>query len=154
MAGGEAISTEVPSQTKQVREFDSHVAPNAGDGSPPAQIFIGELINHCFAKAAFVIENIMCNADAIGHGARIANVLPCAAAAHPTDSLAMIIQLERDPDRFCSRARRKGCNHRRIDSAGHGDNDPARLRRAVELEKIEHDEALSQQSVAEHRAQF
>ena len=46
----------------------------------PRGIFVGESVDHAVAEAAFIIEHIMRNAEPVGDGLGVVDVLPRAAA--------------------------------------------------------------------------
>ena len=89
-----------------------------------------------------MVKNIVSNAKAIGNRAGIADILARTAASGTLDGTAMIIKLERDPNRFSARLRGKGGHHRRINSARHRDNNALWCIAALQLKQIVHDERL------------
>ena len=117
MASRETVRAEYPCQAEKIREFRTHIAPDAGNRRSPAQIFVGKSVNHIGAEAGFVIEDIMRNAEPIADGAGIANVAAGTAAARPADRLAMIVELERNPDRLGAGGRRERGHYRAVDAA-------------------------------------
>ncbi len=139
MAGGEAIGAKIAGEREQIGEFRPHIAFDAGNGRASGEIFVGEIVDHRVAKAAFMVEHIMRDAQPIAHRARVANVAARATAARPAHRLAMVVELQRDADRFRPGPRRQRRDHRTVDAARHGDDDPPRRNRAVEL-KIAHRE--------------
>ena len=81
MAGRQAIGAELAREGDQVGELHALVAQRAGHGRPPARIFVGEAVDHAVAEAAFVIEHIMGDAEPVGDGLGVVNVLAGAAAS-------------------------------------------------------------------------
>ena len=81
MAGREAIGAEIAGDAEQIGELHPLVAAHARDRRAPGDIIVGEAIDHAVAEAALIIEHIMRDAEPVGDGARIADVLPGAAAA-------------------------------------------------------------------------
>src|SRR3546814_4011230 len=75
MAGCEAVGAQVPGELEQVGELHPHVAAHAGDRGSSVQIFVGELVDHGVAKAAFMIADMMREAQPVGDRARVANIL-------------------------------------------------------------------------------
>ncbi len=65
----------------------------------------------------------MRDAEFVGDGARIANVLSRAAAAGAADGGAMIVELERHADRFGTAGRGERGDDRTVDAARHGNDD-------------------------------
>ena len=78
--------------------------------------------------------DIMRDAEAVAHRARVADVAARAAAAGAADRLAMIVELERDADRLRARARGERRHDGRIDPARHGDNDALAREIGAQLE--------------------
>ena len=93
MAGGQAIGAQFLRQREQVGKLYPHVAANAGNRGSPVQIFIGEAIDHRITEAAFVVEDIMRDAERIGDAARVANILSCATGPRASRCFAVIIKL-------------------------------------------------------------
>src|SRR3546814_2393519 len=71
--------------------FRSH----ARDRRPSAKIFVGELVDHRVAETAFMVIDMMREAQPVGDRARVANILSGAAGADALRLRAMIIELER-----------------------------------------------------------
>ena len=93
MAGTKAICTQFPREAEKIGEFHAHIASHARNRRPARHIFIGEMVDHRFAKAAFMVKNIMRNAKLIGDGACVAYVLSGAACPCPFYGATMIIKL-------------------------------------------------------------
>src|SRR3546814_12715972 len=91
------------------------VATHAGDRSPPVQIFVGELVDHRVAKAAFMIVDMVRETQPVGNRARVADILPGTAGADPLRLGAMIVTLQSHPDPLCARPRGKRPAHPRND---------------------------------------
>ena len=72
--------------------------------------------------------------EPVGDRLGVVNVLPRAARARPLDRLAMIVELERDPDHLRAGARGERGRDRAVDPARHGDDDAGLTRRAAKLE--------------------
>ena len=134
MAGREAIGAEFARQREQVGELHPLVAADAGDRRPPARIFVGEPLDHPLAEAAFIVEDIMGDAEPVGDGACVADVLAGAAGAGAPDRLAMIVELQRHPDHLGAGARGERGHDRAVDAARHGDDDSGLAAGPVELE--------------------
>src|SRR3546814_8897928 len=85
--------------------------------------------------ARFVVEDVMRDAQPVAHRARVADVAARAARARAAHRLAVVVELERHPDRLrAARVRERG-HHRAVDAARHGDDDAAasRIRAALEI---------------------
>ena len=91
MAGRQAIGAQVARDLEKVGELHAHIAFDAGDRRAPGHIFIGKVGDHRIAKPAFIIKDIMGNADAVGDRARVANILPRATAPRAADRRAMVV---------------------------------------------------------------
>ena len=133
MAGGEAIGAKLAREVDQIDELHPLVARCARDRRPAAGIFVGEAVDHAGAEAAFVIEHVMGDAEAVGDGLGIVNVLAGAARARALRGLALIVELERDPDHLRAGARGECGRDRTVDAARHGDDDPGAACRAAKL---------------------
>ena len=120
----QAIGAQLTRQRKQVGELHPHIAPHARDRRPPGQIFVGELLHHRVAKAAFMIMDMMLKPQPIGDRARIPNILPRTTSADALGLGAMIIELQRDADHLGPRFRRQRRNDAGIHPARHCDNNP------------------------------
>ena len=81
----------------------------------------------------------MRDAEPFGDRARVADVLPGAAAARPADRFAMVVELQRDADDFGVGARGKAGDDARIDAARHRDDDTAAPGAGGKVERIFHD---------------
>ena len=71
----------------------------------------------------------MRNADGVGHTPRVVDVLAGAAGLGPPHRLAVVVELERDPDDVIAGLGQERGRHRAVDAAGHGDDDAAILPR-------------------------
>ncbi len=80
----------------------------------------------------------MRNADPLGDVARIVDVLPGAAGALAVGGRAMIVKLQRDADDVVALGLQQRSRHRRVDAAGHGDDDPCVLWTAFKIQTVEH----------------
>ena len=105
MARGQAVSAKFARKIEQVGKLDPHITLHAWDGSASGHIFIGEDIHHRLLKTAGVIKNIMGYAQLLGDLTCVANILTGTAAAGAANRFAMIIELQSDTDRLCTRPR-------------------------------------------------
>src|SRR5450759_2771563 len=138
MAGRQHVGAELARGDQQVVEFDRHVAFDAGHRRLAGDVALGEAVDHRFLEAAFVVEHVMRNADALGNAARIIDVLPGAAGALAVAGGAVVIELQRDADHIIALGLEERGGHRGIDAAGHGDDDTGVLRAAIEIEAVWH----------------
>src|SRR5262245_58433603 len=138
MPGGKRCRTKLARGLQQIAEFDGAVALDAGDGRLAVRITLGEIVDHGFAEAAFVIQHVMRNADRGRDIAGIVNVAPGAAGALAMGRRTMIVKLQRDADDVVALRLQERSRHRRVDAAGHGDHDTGVFRTAVEVETVAH----------------
>jgi len=153
MPGRQTIGAQFFGKREKVGEFHAHVAADARDRRAPGNIIIGEAVDHRIAKPALVIEDIMCDAERVGDGARIADVLSGATGTRTLGRFAMIVKLKRHADHFGSGARRQRRGDRRIDTTRHGNDDARFARRTVELKQgsgINHRPHIRRHAVACH----
>jgi len=136
VAGGQGVGTELARGGQQVAELDRLVAADAGNRRLAAHIGVGEVVDHLGAKAALVVQDIMRDAEVVGHVAGVVHVLPGATGAAAPDRGTVVVELQGDADHpvACLRQERRG--HRAVDAAGHGDHDPGRRRRLVEAQGV------------------
>ena len=91
------------------------------------------------AEAALIVEDVMGDAEPVGDGAGVVDVLAGAAGPAAPDRLAMIVELEGDADHLGAAARRQRGHDRAVDAARHGDDDARLARRASKLEiRLDH----------------
>jgi len=70
------------------------IAADAGDRRAPGQVIVGKAFNHFLAEGAFMVEHVMGNAQPVGHGAGIADVVAGAAGPLAPGGRAIIVQLQ------------------------------------------------------------
>ena len=133
MARCQAIGAKLAREGDQVDELDPLVAQRTGHRGAPRGIFVGELVDHPGAEAAFIVEHIMRDAEPVAHRLGIVNVLPRAARAGALDRLAMVVELERDPDHLGAGLRGQHRDDAAVDPARHGDDDPRGLGSVSEM---------------------
>ena len=138
MAGRQHVGAQLARGDQQVVEFDRHVAFDARHRRLAVDVALGEAVDHRFLEAAFVVEHVMRNADALGDAARIIDVLPGAAGALAVGGGAVVVELQRDADHVIALGLEQRGGHRGIDAAGHGDDDTGVLRAAIEIEAVWH----------------
>ncbi len=124
VARREAVGAEFLRELHEVHELHALVAERAGHGSPATGIFVGEMLDHAFAEAAFIIEDVMRDAEPVGDGASIIYVLPRAAGTGALRRLAVVVELQGHADHFGAGPRGERGHDRAVDAAGHGDDDP------------------------------
>ena len=124
MAGGKTVGTKLTRRGQQIGEFHRLVAADAGDRCFPAKIAVGKVLHHLVGETAFIIQNVMGDAETAGDGPRIMDVGAGAAGAFRLNGDPVVIELERDPHHIIALLVKQRGGDRRIDPAGHGDDDP------------------------------
>ncbi len=124
VAGGQGRGAQVAGHLQQVAELDRLVAAHAGDRRLAAQIGVGEILDHRVAEAAFVVEHIVGDADGLGGGAGVEDVLAGAAGALLLHRRAMVVELQGDADHVIAGALEQGGGDGGIHAAGHGRHHP------------------------------
>ena len=81
MAGGQRLGAKFARRVHQVGELDFLIAADAGNRGFAPGIGVGEILDHIFAEAAFVIEHIMGNAERVGDALGVIDILAGAAGA-------------------------------------------------------------------------
>ena len=138
MAGGEHLRAQFARGAEQVLELDRHVAVDAGHRRLSRHVALGEAVDHRLLEAAFVVEDVVRNADPVGHRAGVVDVLAGAARALAMRRRPVVVKLERDADDVIALGLQKRGRHRRVDAAGHGDDDAGVLRAPFEVETVAH----------------
>ena len=139
MPGRQNVGAQFARGAEQVVKLDRHVAGNARHRRLARDIAFGKAVDHRFLEAALIVENIMRNTNALGHAARVIDVLAGAAGALAVRGGAMVVKLQGDADDVIALGLEQRRGHRRIHAARHGDDDAGVLRTAVEIEGIHHD---------------
>jgi hypothetical protein len=135
MPGGQAIGAEIAGHRQQIGKLWPHVAADAGNRGATGEIFIGETLHHAGPERSFMVEHVVGDAQPVGNGPRVADILPGAAGALALHRGAMVVQLQGDPDHLGPALRGQRRNHRTVDSPRHGDDGPTRGQRRRELEQ-------------------
>src|SRR3546814_20610523 len=79
-------------------------------------------LDHRVAETAFMVMDMVREAQPVGDRARVANILPGAAGADALSLRAMIIELQRHADDLGARARGERGADARVYSTRHGDD--------------------------------
>ena len=138
MAGRQHLRAQFARGAEQVLELDRHVAVDAGHRRLARDVALGEAVDHRLLEAAFVVEHVVRNADPVGHRAGVVDVLAGAAGALAVRRRPVVVKLERDADDVIALGLQKRGRHRRVDAAGHGDDDAGVLRAPFEVETVTH----------------
>ena len=108
---------------EEIGEFHVLIASDAWDRGFARNIGSGERLDHLLAKALFVIEHIMGDAEPRRDIARIVNILPRAAGALAVGRLAVIIELHGEADHVVAFGGEQRRRYGRVDPARHRDDD-------------------------------
>ena len=138
MAGRQNLRAKLAGGAEQVLELDRHVAVDAGHRRLAQDVALGEAVDHRLLESAFVVEDVMRNADPVGDVAGVVDVLPGAAGALAVRRRPMVVKLQRHADDVIALLLQKRGGHRRVDAAGHGDDDAGVLRAPFEVETVAH----------------
>src|SRR5262245_61132822 len=138
VAGRKDSSAELASGDQQVVELDRHIAVDAGHRRFAVDVALGEPVDDGFLEAAFVVEHVVRNANALRNAARIVVILACAARPLAVGRGPMVIKLQRYPNRVLARGLEQGGRDRRVYAARHGNDDASVCRPAVEIEAVGH----------------
>src|SRR5579871_1676211 len=123
---------------EQIAKLDRAIALNARDRRFAGGVALGKGIDHRFPKTLLVIEHVVRNPDSLRDVARIVDILACTAGALAMGRGAMVVKLQRDADNVIALRLQQRSRRRRIDAAGHGDDDPGVLRTAFEFKTVKH----------------
>src|SRR6185369_370851 len=123
---------------EQIAELDLAIALDAGHRRLDGEIALGEAIDHRLLEAALVVEDVVRNADALGHAARVVDVLAGAAGALAVGRRAVVVKLQRHADDVIALRLEQRRGHRGVDAARHGDDNAGVLRPAGKVEAVEH----------------
>ena len=123
VTGRQRVGAQVAGGVQQVAELDPLVAADTGDRRFAAQVAVGEIVHHALREPVLVIEDVMGDADPVGHLPRIVDVLAGAARSLAAHRHAVVVKLEGDPDHVVTLLTQKGGGDGGVDTAGHGDHD-------------------------------
>jgi len=91
-----------------------------------------------FLETAFVIEHVVRDADARGYAPCVVNVLPCTARTFTVDRGAVVVELQCYSNHVIALPLKQSGRHRRVDAAGHGNDDTGVFRPAIQIEAVGH----------------
>src|SRR5207253_8964694 len=119
VAGGEARRAELPRPPPEQPELDVLVAAGARVRRAAGEILGDERPHHLALEDVREVEHVVGEAEPLGDGAGVVEVLEGATAAGPVAR-----QSERDADHLVAGAHAPGGRHRAVDAPAHGDDDP------------------------------
>jgi hypothetical protein len=132
------VGAKLARRDQQVVKLDRHIALDARNRRLAVDVTLGEAVDHSLLESCLVIENVMRNADALRDAAGIVDVLARATGALAMHRCAVVVELQRHADHVVAFRLEQGSRHRRVDAAGHGDNDTRRFGAAIEFETVGH----------------
>jgi hypothetical protein len=138
MAGRERDRAELARGVEQVAELDRLVALDARHRRLAGRIAFGKAVDHRLLEAAFVVQHVMRDADALGDAARVVDILASAAGALAVGRRAMIVELQGDADHVIALGLEQRGGDRGVDAARHGNDDAGILRAPPEIETVGH----------------
>ena len=136
MAGRQRIGAEIARRCQKIRKFDGLVTGNARDRRFAGHIALGERIDHRFAKALFVIQHIMRNAQNIADAAGVIDILAGTAGAGAVDGSAVIVELQRDAQNVIALPFQDAGHHGTVNAAGHGNDDTCIFGLTIKIETV------------------
>ena len=139
MPGRQNLGAQLMRGDQQVVEFDRHVAFHARDRRLAMNVALRKAVDDRLLEAAFVVEHVVRDADALGNASRVVDVLPCATRAFAMDRGAVVVKLQCHPDHVITLRLEQGGRHRGVDTARHGDDDTGVFRPAIKIEAVGHD---------------
>ena len=138
VAGRQHFGAKLLGGAEQIVKLDRHIALDTGHRRLAVDVALREAVDHRFLEAALVVEHVMRNTDALGDAAGVVDVLAGAAGALAVRRGAVVVELKRDADDVITLGLQQRSRHRRVDTAGHGDDDTGFGGAAVEIEAVTH----------------
>jgi hypothetical protein len=109
--GRQNLSAELARGDQQIVELDRHVAFDARHRRFTVNVALGKTVDDRFLEAAFVVEHVVRDADALGNAPRIVNVLASAAGALAMDRSAVVVKLQCHPNHVVALRLEQGGRH-------------------------------------------
>ncbi len=117
------LASKRPGALGERRELQVAVAVHARNRRSAARVLLHEVRDHLIGELALEIDDVVRDTDAGGDTPRVVQIVDRAAGAEAHLSLALVIQLHREPDHLVALAREKRGRDRGVDAAGHGYDD-------------------------------
>jgi len=136
--GRQRVGAELARGRQQVAKLDRAVAFDARHRRLAERVAVGKIVDHGFAEAAFIVEHVMRDADALGDVAGIVDVAAGAAGTLAMGRRTVVVKLQRDSDHVIAFGLQQGSRHRGVDATRHGDHDPCVLGAAYEIQTVWH----------------
>ena len=119
VAGGQHVGAEVAGRSEEIVELDRLVAAHARNRGFAGEVGVGKIVDHRLAKARFVIQHVVRNAEMAGGAAGVSDVTAGAAGAAGGRLAAVVIELKGNADDIVALFEHERGGDRRIDAAGH-----------------------------------
>ena len=107
MPGRQDLGAELARGFQKIAKLDRLIALDARHRRLAGDVALGEAVDHRFLEAALVVEHVMRNTDALGHGARVMDIAAGAARTLAMRRRAMVVKLQRDADHVVARVRQQ-----------------------------------------------
>ena len=117
MACGQRLGAQIPRRIQQIGELHPLIAAHAGDRGFAAGIAVSEILNHLLAKAAFIVQHVVRDADAFGYPLGVIDVGPGAAGAFARRRLVFGIKLQGDAHHVIALLLEQSGGDRGVDAA-------------------------------------
>jgi hypothetical protein len=105
------------------RELEARVAVDARNGCAARRVFADEVVDDGASKLFFEVDDVVREADGVGHASRILQIPEAAARAPRIGGVALVVQLHRKADDIVPLlGEQHGCDGR-IDTTRHGHHD-------------------------------
>ena len=119
-------------------ELDHLVAGDAGHRRLAGDVARGEAVDDGLLEALLVVENVVRDAQRLGHPAGVVDILAGAAGPLAVGGFAMVVELQRDADDVVAGMLEQAGDDRGVDAARHGDDHTCPLRTAGKIEIHRH----------------
>src|SRR6185312_6206214 len=119
VAGCDPVALEGIRLPKEVPELGERVAAHAWNGRASGCVFAHEVLDHIAAERGLEVEDVVRDADAFAHAARVVDRIERAARA-VGHVVAVAEELHRRPDHLVALLGERGRGDGRVDTARHG----------------------------------
>ena len=123
VTGRHAIGIQILGRFQQILELHPFVTADAGNGRGPAQIAIGEFVNHGVLEHVFIIQNVMREPHGFRDTPRIMDIDARTASPFARQCRTVVVKLQGDADDVIAFLGQHGGDHGTVDTARHRHND-------------------------------
>jgi hypothetical protein len=127
VAGGDGVAAEHAAAAEEVAELGVAVAADARVGRPPLRVLGDEVVDHVAGELALHVEDVVRDAQPVGHALRVHDPVQTAARLGGAVSFVGVLRvaegLHGGADDVVPLLHEQRRRHRRIHAAGHGDED-------------------------------